>query len=438
MGLVIGICGGTKRLTGKAGGPDAPKGKNMNRHREFMPAYLLTLVNVLGFSILMPVLPFVVEQYGAPKAFYGLLLSCYAFFQFIGAPWLGRLSDSLGRKPVLLISQTGTLVSWLIFASAYFINETHLGVVSLPLVIIALSRILDGITGGNNAVAQAYVADITTHDEKAWIFGTLGGIAGLGMIIGPGIGGYLAASSWQYLSVTIFGAGVSIITLLSIKYALKESLSEAHRKPRVQQSMTSAFRLIKRIKDLNPPKIIKQLFLVRALFSAMMGSYIATIILFMIDLFKFEPEELGLFMFFVGFFLAFNQAVVSKWLIKKIGEVVTLRLGLVLSIFGLFAITLTDNLWLYVCYYYVFNLGVSLVIPTFFALVAQHANPQDAGETMGIGDAIISLANAIFPIISAALYAVIGAAFFQLIAILPLLALSVAWQIRVSSDDPTA
>ena len=116
-------------------------------HRKFIPAYLLTLVNVLGFSILMPVLPFVVvDHYGAPKYVYGLLLSAYSFFQFLGAPYLGRLSDSVGRKPVLLISQAGTLLCWVIFGLSYFVPDYKVGIFALPLFVIALARILDGIT----------------------------------------------------------------------------------------------------------------------------------------------------------------------------------------------------------------------------------------------------------------------------------------------------
>ena len=148
--------------------------------RKFVPAYLLTLVNILGFSLMLPVLPFVVERYGGSDAVYGVLLSAYAAFQFIGAPWLGRLSDSVGRKPVLMISHAGTLLSWLIFGAAWFLPDISLWMVSLPLLVIGISRVLDGITGGNAAVSQAYISDLATREEKTWVFGTVGGIVGLG------------------------------------------------------------------------------------------------------------------------------------------------------------------------------------------------------------------------------------------------------------------
>ena len=91
--------------------------------KKLLPAYLLTFVNVLGFSILMPILPFVVDNYGAPKWVFGLLLSLYSSFQFIGAPFLGSLSDSVGRKKILLVSQAGTLLSWIVFVVALMLPE---------------------------------------------------------------------------------------------------------------------------------------------------------------------------------------------------------------------------------------------------------------------------------------------------------------------------
>ena len=385
----------------------------------FVPAYLLTFVNVLGFSLLMPVLPFVVERYGAPEAVYGLLLSSYSVCQFLGAPWLGRLSDSVGRKPVLLISQAGTLLAWTVFGAAWFLPDISLGWVSLPLVVIALARILDGITGGNNSVTQAYVSDITTHQEKGWIFGTIGGIVGVGMIVGPGLGGFFASTAIGYLGVAICGAVISLITLLSIQLYLNESLPTEKRKPPERQSILDSVRLIQRIKRLNPPAIIKRIFIVRSLFSSMMASYIATIALYIIDIFKFDERELGLFMLAVGFFISFNQAYVSKRFIARVGELRTLRIGLLLCVVGCFAITLTNNLWLYIAFYYILNLGISLSIPTFNALIAQNAGDRDTGEIMGIGDSIISLANAIFPVFAAAAYGLLGEHFYHLIALLP-------------------
>lgn len=397
--------------------------------KKLIPAYLLTFVNVLGFSILMPVLPFVVQDYGAPKWVYGLLLTFYSAFQFLGAPYLGAMSDGIGRKPVLIISQAGTLLSWIVFALAIFLPNVPVLGFALPLWIIGLSRILDGITGGNTSVTNAYVSDITTRDEKSYIFGYLGGIAGLGMIVGPGIGGATAASSWGYLGTLLAASAISVVTLITLFFWLKESHPKERRTTEKRKSMMHSFLVLRRIKDVNPSPFIKTIFVMKFLFSTMMAFYIATIALFMIDLFRFDSKELGLFMLGVGIFLSFNQAFVSKKFIQKFGEFNTLFIGLALSVVGLFSITLTDNLYVYFACYYSLNLGMSLCFPTFNALIAIHANPQKLGEIMGISESINSLAMAAFPVVAAAIYGVVGFPIYYGISLLPIVAfvLGVVW-----------
>ena len=398
-------------------------------HRKFIPAYLLTLVNVLGFSILMPVLPFVVvDHYGAPKYVYGLLLSAYSFFQFLGAPYLGKLSDSVGRKPVLLISQAGTLLCWVIFGLSYFVPDYKIGIFALPLFVIALARILDGITGGNTSVAQAYVSDITTKEEKNYIFGYIGGIVGLGMIVGPAIGGISASTSWGYLGTIVCNAILSLVTLLTIYFWLEESLPIEKRKPRTSQSVLSSFALIKRIRELESPARIRKIFALRALFNITMATYVSTIALFIIDLFHFDEKKLGMFMLVVGLFISFNQAFVSKWWIGKVGTYRTLQWGMLLSVFGFIGITLTDNLWIYIALYYVLNLGIALCAPTLSALLAKHSSPKEAGEVMGIAESIGSLSNVIFPLVGAAIYGMIGAQLYWGVALLPIVGLCISYE----------
>lgn len=387
--------------------------------KKLIPAYLLTFVNVLGFSILMPVLPFVVEDYGAPKWVFGLLLTLYSASQFIGAPYLGSLSDSVGRKPVLMISQAGTLLSWIIFVVALLLPNTPVIGFALPLWIIAFSRILDGITGGNASATNAYVADITTRDQKSYIFGYLGGIAGIGMVIGPGLGGISASSSLGFLGTLLISIFISVVTLLTILFWLKESHPVEKRVPRKRQSLFQIMNVPGRIKAANPSAIIKVIFLIKLFFTSMMGFYIGTIALFLIDTFHFNEKELGFFMFAVGIFLSINQAFVSKRFIQRFGEFETLIIGLVLSTIGLFCITLTDHLVLFICFYYVMNLGLSLCFPTFNSLISIHADPQKQGEMMGISESIGSLSLALFPVISAILYGYLDYHLYHLVALLP-------------------
>lgn len=396
----------------------------MSKH--LFPAYLLTFVNVLGFSILMPVLPFIVESFGAPEWIYGLLISLYSGSQFIGAPILGSMSDSKGRKPILLISQAGTLLSWLVFVVAILMPQYPILGLSIPIWIIGLSRVLDGITGGNTSVTNAYVADVTSRKEKSYIFGYLGGIAGIGMIVGPGLGGLAASSSIGYLGTLLVAIFISTVTLLSIIFWLKESHPTEKRTERKKASVWSSIYIPKRVKEVDPSPIIKTLFTIKIFFSAMIAFYISTIALFLIDLFSFEEKELGFFMLVIGVFLAFNQAFVSKQFIKRFGEYKTLIIGLLLCCIGMISITMTGNMWMFIMFYYILNLGLSLCFPTFNALIAIHANSKKQGEIMGISESIHSFAMAVFPVLAATLYGVMNFQLYYITSALALIALTIA------------
>ncbi|NQY66632.1 MAG: MFS transporter [Flavobacteriales bacterium] len=392
-------------------------------HRKFFPAYLLNFANSLGTTVLMPILPFIILGNGAPKWVFGLFISLYSIFQFIGSPVLGAMSDRLGRKPVLLISHVGTLLSWFIFLGALYSPKYELWGTMLPLWIIGVSRILDGLTGGNTSVANAYVADITTRKEKLYIFGYIGGITGVAMMLGPGIGGFTASRELGHAGTILTAIFISVITLISIFAWLKESLPVEKRVKANGESILGLFNISKRMKVINPDKQIKVLFVMKLLFTAMMGTYIGSIALFIIDTFGFDEKELGMFMLVVGLFLAFNQAFVSKVFIKRLGEFKTLILGLLLVTIGLFSITMTSNLYYFFAYYYVMNLGLSLCFPTFNALIAIHANNSHKGETLGVSESISSFSLALFPVLSAIIYTIIGEHLFHFVSCLPFVGL---------------
>jgi len=393
---------------------------------KLLPAYFLTFVNVLGFSILIPVLPFVVQRYGAPEFVYGLLLSFYAFFQFIGSPFLGKLSDSMGRKPILIVSQIGTLLSWFIFALAYFLPETKILYLALPLWVIAFGRIIDGITGGNVSVANAYISDITSPAEKVTIFGYMGGIVGIAMIIGPGIGGVTSSGSIGYLGTVLVAIFISTITVLSIFMYLKESLPKEKRRKRESFSLKSTFLILRRVRALQPNKLIKQVLVLKVFVSGIMAFYISTMVLYIIDNFGFNEKEVGGFMLVAGIFLAFNQAFLYKRIVYKIGELGTLKLGFALMTVGFIAITITKNPFVFTALYFVLNMGISISMPVFNSIISQNAEENKVGELMGISESISSMSNAIFPVIAAFIYGLVYAKLFWLLSFFAFVGMLVA------------
>ena len=156
------------------------------RKSPLLPIFLIVSVDVLGLTIILPLLPFYAEKFGASPAVVGLLVSTYAFCQLIAGPILGRMSDHAGRRPLLLVSQIGTFIGFLILAYAN------------ALWIVFLSRIIDGLTAGNLSLAQAYISDVTEPKDRAKSFAIIGIAFGMGFLIGPGISGYLAQFSYQY------------------------------------------------------------------------------------------------------------------------------------------------------------------------------------------------------------------------------------------------
>src|SRR5579863_767338 len=178
-----------------------------------LPIFLIVLVDVLGLTIILPLLPFYAEHFGASATVVGLLISSYACCQLIAGPILGRMSDHMGSRPLLLVSQLGTFIGFLILAYAN------------ALWLVFLSRIIDGATAGNLSLAQAYISDVTKPEERAKSFALIGIAFGMGFLLGPGLSGFLAQYSYQY---PIFAAAaLSATSILSTYFLLPTNVPVA-------------------------------------------------------------------------------------------------------------------------------------------------------------------------------------------------------------------
>ncbi len=197
------------------------------------PVLLVNFIGTLGFSIVIPFLVFLVTRWGGNALVYGLLAAMYPAWQFIGAPVLGRWSDVYGRRKVLLLSQAGTLVSWIVFAVAMLLPEhvllevksTSLGTFALtiPLIVVFFARALDGITGGNISVANAYLIDITPEEERSKNFGKMAISSNLGFIAGPALAGLLGATALGELLPVLAAGFISLLATCMIAFYLPES-----------------------------------------------------------------------------------------------------------------------------------------------------------------------------------------------------------------------
>src|SRR6266704_2887830 len=206
--------------------------------------FLIVLVDVLGLTIILPLLPFYAESLGATPAVVGMLVSAYAACQLIAGPPLGHLSDRVGRRPVLLVSQMGTFAGFLMLASAQ------------SLWMVFLARIIDGLTAGNLTVAQAYIADVTDVENRTKSFGFIGIAFGMGFLLGPGISGFLAQFGNTY---PIFAAaGLSFTSIICTYFLLPSVVPHPH--PELEGGTSRWKSLIDSFKDAQLGPLLWQFF----------------------------------------------------------------------------------------------------------------------------------------------------------------------------------
>lgn len=393
----------------------------MNTIQKFLPILLLTFVNVIGFSLLIPVLPSVVEHYVEPEyvgTLYGALLSSYALFQFLAAPVLGALSDRYGRKPLLIISQAGTTLSWVIFGAAYFIpGELTVGGIALPLLVIAFSRVVDGITGGNISVADAWISDETTPENRSRIYGMVGATFGIGFLLGPSIGGISASTEIGYLGTAIVAFLISVVTWLYIEFGLPESLPESKRDAHIDVHWLEHLNIVRQFTQFRANRLVMDLLFIRIFFALTFASYTTLLTLMLQRQFQFTTNMIGLSLSVLGVFSVFNQLVVTPFLSKKLGDLKALYVSILALLTGFLLLTGLPSLTATMGYVtgvvgffgiaYILMVGVSVAQPVFKTLLTHQVDPTKQGAIIGLDSSLFSLGQAVTPIIAGSLYSVV-------------------------------
>lgn len=375
------------------------------------PILLLTFVNAIGGTILIPVLPFVVRDLGQSDVVYALLIAAYPAAQFFAAPVLGSLADHFGRRPVLIASQAGTLASWMLFGAAWFFDSS-----AVVLALIAASRIVDGLTGGNASVAAAYLADVTVEDERSRVFGAQGAITGAALLLGPVIGSLSAASSIGFLGSALIAGIISAIALVWMTLTLTESLAPENRVSELDLNAFHQLNLIAKASRLTNRTQLLGLFSTQAFFTLAFSSYATLAVLWYVDGLGISPERAGLVMLTVGVFLIINELVLLPRIEKVLGDARTLALGLGCVVIGLGTLSIPSTLLFYLVPAFILNLGLALVMPTIQAVITRSADAREEGEVQGISTSVAALASTAAPVLAGVLYAAIGGDAFLLFA----------------------
>lgn len=351
----------------------------ITNNRQMMTIFLVVFIDLLGFGIILPLLPYIAEKYSATPVMIGLLSGVYSLFQFISGPILGRLSDRYGRKKLLIISQLGSMAGYVLLAVAG----------SLPL--LFLSRTIDGITGGNISIAQAYMADVTDKKTRAKGMGLLGAAFGIGFMFGPAIGGYL--SKYGFAAPALFAAGISLLSTLATSLFLKETVNVSHAKLSPKTAMT--FKELKKVLGTAPISTLIIIFFLLSLgFSGMQGTYA----LFVQAKFGWGPTQVGYIFALIGIIAIITQVKVLAFTTSKFGEYQTLFWSIVILGLGFGLIGSTSYLPLFILGNGLIPLGNSLANPTLTAIATESIPKEEYGETLGLLQSSGSLGRIFGPI----------------------------------------
>lgn len=350
-------------------------------------------IDLVGFGIVIPVLPFYAEgtKFNATPRTVGLLFASYSIMQLIFSPILGSLSDKYGRRPVLLISIIGTGIGFLMLGFAQ----------TLPM--LFAGRILDGITGGNISTAQAYIADITTKENRASGMGLIGAAFGVGFVFGPMIGGVL--SRWGIQVPFLFAAGLCFVNAVLLYFRLPETVS-AQRPPTTSAAQGRGLsQLINSFKQPRLPFVLTIYFLSIVAFSIMVTGFS----LYTMFRFGYDAQHTGYLFAYVGVIAIVIQGGLIGRLVKRFGEMPLIVAGCFLMAISLFAVPFVSpvagGLAGLLIGGGVLSIGNSLATPVLTSVASKTAEPAQLGTIMGVTQSTASLARAVGPSLTALLIA---------------------------------
>lgn len=364
--------------------------------RSLILILVFVFVDVLGFSLILPLLPYYAADFNASSLMVGLLLSANALTQMIGAPVLGRLSDRYGRKPLLLLSISGTVLGFLILG---FANS---------LAVLFLSRILDGFLGGNVSLAQAYITDSTTKENRAQGLGLIGAAFGIGFIFGPALGGVLSANG-NYALPAFAAAGLAALNLVGALIWLPESLPPEKRTTDQQPKSRPKFSLNALLDALRRP-CVGPLLSVSLIYGLAFTMFETMFSLFTQQKLGFTAQTTSYVLTYVGILVVLVQGGGIRWLSAKFSDKQLILYGGSLLIVGLLGWAFSNSLAaLLIALVPLAIASGTLRVSTNSALTKSVQNTE-VGGILGLSSSLNSFTRVVSPLIGSFLLAEISPA----------------------------
>ncbi len=357
-----------------------------------IPLFLIVFVDMFGFGLILPLMPYIAESYGLNAFFIGLLLAVYPIGQVFGTPILGRLSDRYGRKPILFISVFGTFLSFIV-----------LGLTNTIILIFA-SRLLDGLTGGNISVAQSFISDVTSPADRAKGLGLIGAAFGLGFIFGPAIGGFLSRYGLQFPA--LFAAGLSFINLLLIFFILPESLSkESRQKMRTSAKTKFSLRILQ---DALQKPIVGPLLHSRVYFSVAQGIFQTIFALYAQKKLNLDAPTTGFILGYVGILVVIVQVFAIGPLTKRYNEQILIRYSSVLLAISFALWALVPNLILLLIVLIPISIGSGVLNTVLRSSLTKAVAVEEIGGILGLSTSLESFTSIFTPIMGGFLIGSLG------------------------------
>jgi MFS transporter, DHA1 family, tetracycline resistance protein len=343
--------------------------------RPLLIIFLTIFVNLVGFGIIVPLLPFYAQTFGASPLTIGLLFAIFSLCQLLAAPALGDLSDRYGRRPVLFFSLAGTVVSFVMLALAHSVT------------MLFLARIVDGLSGGNISTARAYVADITAPADRARAYGLIGAAFGLGFIFGPALSGVLAKVS--YTAPIWAAAGITLVATVMAWAWLPETVH------RTQAGTGNPFRYLP---ELLKRPLVRRVLVIDFVYWTSFAIFQTTFALFTARRFGFDAPKTGYVFAAFGVLGAVIQGGFIRPIVRRLGDKSTFMLGLAFGACGLLACAMVYSVPLFLLTLVPLAFGIGFGHPTMASLVSLVADGDEQGRVQGAASAVESLGRTIGPV----------------------------------------